>query len=94
MHSELKIEEVMTFGKTLYDEGSWLDLHICLVFLQDLPKLHRFQGNLKPITLIQMLIQDYRDRCSASKLKNLLSISHPDSWKFEIVVYHVMLRTD
>ena len=39
MHSELKKEEVTTFGKTLFDQGSWLDLHICLVFLQDLPKV-------------------------------------------------------
>ena len=39
MHSELKEEEVMTFGETFYRQG-WLDLHVCLVFLQDLPKVY------------------------------------------------------
>ena len=36
---ELTKNEVMMLGKALEDAGSWLNLHVCLVFLQDLPKV-------------------------------------------------------
>jgi hypothetical protein len=42
-----------------------------------------------------MLIQDYRNRCSVSvinKLKKAMKISNSESWRFELLVYHVMLR--
>ena len=97
LNGRLEKKEIMKFGRALNDEESWLNLHLCLVFLQDLPKLHQFQGNLKPIFLIQMLIEDYRRRSSrrssTSKLKNALKIqSNPETWKFETLVYHVMRR--
>mgnify|MGYP002803950096 FL=1 len=104
LNSKLEKKEIMKFGKALDDEESWLNLHLCLVFLQDLPKLHQFQGNLKPIFLIQIMIKDYRERRSSSrsrsssrgstsKLKNALRIQpNLESWKFEILVYHVMRR--
>ena len=72
LNSKLEEKEVTTLGRELSDEGSWLNLHVCLVFLQDLPKFHHYQGNLKPIILIQMLIQDYRDRCSGNRLKRAI----------------------
>ena len=37
--SRLDKTEVMRLGKALSDEGSWLNFHLCLVFLQDLPKV-------------------------------------------------------
>ena len=43
LDSNLEEKELVKLGKALGDGGSWQDLHICLVFLQDLPKvgLHR-----------------------------------------------------
>ena len=38
-----------------------------------------------------MLIEDFRERSCANKFKNMLKISNHE-WKFEILVYHVMLR--
>ena len=29
----------MKLGKSVKDTGSWLDVHVCLVFLQDLTKV-------------------------------------------------------
>ena len=37
--SEVKKDEVAKLGEELNDSDSWLDLHVCLVFLQDLPKV-------------------------------------------------------
>ena len=39
LNSRLDENEVMKLGKALNDEGSWLNLHVCLAFLQDLPKV-------------------------------------------------------
>ena len=39
LSSRLDKTEVKRLGRTLNDEGSWLNLHVCLVFLQDLPKV-------------------------------------------------------
>ncbi len=39
LNSKLGKEEVMRLGKTINEEGRWLDLHVCIVFLQDLPKV-------------------------------------------------------
>ena len=43
LDSNLEEKELVKLGKALSDGGSWQDLHVCLVFLQDLPKvgLHR-----------------------------------------------------
>jgi hypothetical protein len=34
----------MKLGKAISDGGNWLDLHVCLVFLQDLPKVGVYNG--------------------------------------------------
>jgi hypothetical protein len=39
LNSRLEKDEVMKLGRAVSDGGSWLDLHVCLVFLQDLPKV-------------------------------------------------------
>ena len=39
LNSKLEGKEVTKLGKELNDKGSWLNLHVCLVFLQDLPKV-------------------------------------------------------
>ena len=39
LSSKLERNEVMRLGKAIADTGSWLDVHVCLVFLQDLPKV-------------------------------------------------------
>ena len=39
LSSRLDKTEVMRLGRALNGEGSWLNLHVCLVFLQDLPKV-------------------------------------------------------
>jgi hypothetical protein len=39
LSGRLEEDEVMNLGRALNDEGSWLNLHLCLVFLQDLPKV-------------------------------------------------------
>ena len=41
LNSRLDENEVMKLGKVLSEEGSWLNLHVCLVFLQDLPKVKK-----------------------------------------------------
>jgi hypothetical protein len=38
LNSKLEKDEVMKLGRAINEEGSWLDLPVCLVFLQDLPK--------------------------------------------------------
>ncbi|CAB4045804.1 Hypothetical predicted protein, partial [Paramuricea clavata] len=38
LNSKLEKNEVMKLGKAISDGGNWLDLHVCLAFLQDLPK--------------------------------------------------------
>ena len=43
LNSKLEKNEVVKLGRALSDGGSWLDLHICLVFLQDLPKVSIFR---------------------------------------------------
>ncbi len=42
LNSKLEKNEVVKLGKALSNGGNWLDLHICLVFLQDLPKVSVF----------------------------------------------------
>lgn len=39
LNSKLGKSEVMKLGKELSSGVSWLDIHVCLVFLQDLPKV-------------------------------------------------------
>ena len=39
LSSKLERNEVMRLGKAINNTGSWLDAHVCLVFLQDLPKV-------------------------------------------------------
>jgi hypothetical protein len=39
LKSKLENDEVMKLGKAISDGCSWLDIHVCLVFLQDLPKV-------------------------------------------------------
>ena len=39
LNSKMEKDEVAELGKVLNDADSWLDLHLCLVFLQDLPKV-------------------------------------------------------
>ncbi len=39
LNGKLEKNEVVKLGKALNDGESWLDLHVCLVFLQDLPKV-------------------------------------------------------
>jgi hypothetical protein len=39
LNSKLEKDEVMKLGKAIHNGGSWMDLHVCLVFLQDLPKV-------------------------------------------------------
>lgn len=39
LNSKLEKKEVTNLGKALWNSGSWLDFHVCLVFLQDLPKV-------------------------------------------------------
>ena len=39
LNSKLEKKEIMNFGRALEDDESWLNLHLCLVFLQDLPKV-------------------------------------------------------
>ena len=89
LDGKLVRDEVTSLGKCLIDEGSWLDFHICLVFLQDLPKHYYYQDNPKPVILIQMLISEYRQRISSIRVK---AFSRIYAWQFEILVYHIMLR--
>jgi hypothetical protein len=44
LNSKLEKNEVMKLGKAISDGGNWLDLHVCLVFLQDLPKVGVYNG--------------------------------------------------
>ena len=39
LNSKMEKDEVAKLGKALNDADNWLDLHLCLVFLQDLPKV-------------------------------------------------------
>ena len=39
LNGKMEKDEVVKLGKALNDGGSWLDLHLCLIFLQDLPKV-------------------------------------------------------
>jgi hypothetical protein len=39
LNSKVEKDEVMKLGKAIHNGGSWMDLHVCLVFLQDLPKV-------------------------------------------------------
>ena len=39
LNSKLEKSEVMNLGKALSSGVSWQDIHVCLVFLQDLPKV-------------------------------------------------------
>lgn len=57
-------------------------------------QFYRFEGDKKPIILIQMLVADHRKRCSSTRLRALNTFrSHSyERWLFEILVYHVMLR--
>jgi hypothetical protein len=38
-----------------------------------------------------MLIEDFRERSRANKVRSILKIPNHD-WRFEILVYHLMLR--
>ena len=40
LNSNLEKSEVMKLGRELSSGVSWQDLHVCLVFLQDLPKVN------------------------------------------------------
>ena len=42
LNGKIEKDEVVKLGKALHDGGSWLDLHLCLVFLQDLPKVNYY----------------------------------------------------
>ncbi|XP_028411525.1 uncharacterized protein LOC114534175 [Dendronephthya gigantea] len=88
---KLDKDEVKKLGEEFSDADSWLNIHVCLVFLQDLPKHYHFQDNPRPVILIQMLVADYRGRFSTSKIKNFFRNQRP-GWQFELLVYRVMLR--
>jgi hypothetical protein len=51
LNSKLEKNEVMKLGRAINDGGSWLDLHVCLVFLQDLPKVISLSNGLYNFTL-------------------------------------------
>ena len=53
LNSKLENDEVMKLGKAISDGGSWLDIHVCLVFLQDLHKvgLRKFVKNFTSFTV-------------------------------------------
>ncbi|XP_028411554.1 uncharacterized protein LOC114534200 [Dendronephthya gigantea] len=89
LNGELDKDEVMKLGRELSDANSWLDIHVCLVFMQDLPKFYQYQGDLRPVILLQMLIADYRERCGGKRLFTRVST---ESWLFEVLVYRLMLR--
>ncbi|XP_028391604.1 uncharacterized protein LOC114516354 [Dendronephthya gigantea] len=91
LNGQLEDREILKLSKSLAD-SNWLDLHVCLVFLQDLMKFYQFEGDKKPIILIQMLVGDYRKRCSATRVRTLLRNQKNEQWLFEILVYHVTLR--
>ena len=40
LNSKLEKEDVKNLGKAIYEGGSWSDLHVCLIYLQDLPKVY------------------------------------------------------
>ena len=39
LNSKLERNEIMKLGTAIKNTGSWLDVHVCLVFLQDLTKV-------------------------------------------------------
>ena len=51
LNGKLEKNEVVKLGKAISDGESWLDLHVCLVFLQDLPKVG-YRGALSYCYLI------------------------------------------
>ncbi|CAB3987749.1 Hypothetical predicted protein [Paramuricea clavata] len=51
LNSKLEKNEVMKLGRAINDGGNWLDLHVCLVFLQDLPKVISLSNGLYKFTL-------------------------------------------
>lgn len=89
LHSAMEIREIESLQISI-DDNSWLDLHICLVHLQELPKLHQFKDDPKPVALIQKLITSYRMRYTA-RLRQRLTVSKC-GWKFELLVYRVLLK--
>ncbi|XP_028411563.1 uncharacterized protein LOC114534205 [Dendronephthya gigantea] len=91
LKGKLDKDEVTKLGKELNDADSWLNIHVCLVFLQDLPKHYHFKDNPRPVILMQMLVADYRERSSSSKFKNFIRNPRSDCL-FELLVYRVMLR--
>jgi hypothetical protein len=48
LNGKLQKDQVMNLGKALNEGVSWLDLHVSLVFLQDLPKVS-FEGLLNQL---------------------------------------------
>ncbi|XP_028411567.1 uncharacterized protein LOC114534209 [Dendronephthya gigantea] len=91
LKSKLNKNEVLKFCRELSEADSWLDIHVCLVFLQDLPKHYQFQDNPRPVIFLQMLVAHYRERYGKRKFKDFFRISNP-AWLFEVLFYRVMLR--
>lgn len=69
LNSKLEESEVMKLGRVLSSGVSWQDLHVCLVYLQDLPKV-----GLKNRYVTLRYLLGFHIECGLTEPKPLISI--------------------